>query len=128
MGRDSNIYGADDTGYAERVSSSALNTSGMGVGNTNQSDYWGATKGDEDDKGKGNTPEYESPKVEILRKILAGGGDKEKLTSPYPQLNRFPRHTPGPKTSKDEGGGVKTPPPSRQTSNSSSRYPKYSKG
>ena len=130
MGRslDSNIYGNDSTDYAESVSSSALDTSGLGYANTNLSDYWGETKGDEDDKAKGNTPEYESPDVVILRKTMAGGGDKEKLTNPYPQNQRFPRHVSGPKTSEDKGGAISDPPPSRGTSNSGSKYPRYSKG
>lgn len=117
----SNLYGADDTGMASSIASDALGTAGTGVGSINQSDYWGATK-DDDAMAKGNTPEYEDYDVDIIRKTNAGGGDRESLTNPYPQLQRFPRHTPGPKTSTDKGGGVTDPPPSRQTSKSPGKY------
>ena len=111
---------------AESISSDALATEGTGWGNKNLSDYWGATR-DDDARAKGNTPEYENPDVVILRTATAGGGDREPLLKTYPQLQKFPRHVPGPKTSEDKGGGVTDPPPARQTGSNVGKYPAYAK-
>lgn len=121
----SSIYGTDDTGAAQSIADAALDTSGMGASNINQSDNWGATAADDRAFAKGNTPEYEDYKPRILRGLEAGGGDGENLLHPYPQSQRLPRHVPGPRTSTDEGGGVTDPPPARQTGTSAGKYPAY---
>lgn len=118
---DSNIYGADDTGMASSVSSDALSvTSG-------DADWWGSIQ-DDRAVAKANVGAEstgpDDPKTPTLDGNKAGGGDGERLTSPYPQMSRFPRHNPGPKTSKDEGGGVKTPPPRNQTATRKGGSPK----
>lgn len=118
------MYGSDDTGMAESIASSALDTSGTGTANPNQSDYWDGTK-DERAMAKGNAPEYEDYEVKILRKTGAGGGDSEGLDA---SVKGGSRHRQGPKTSEDIGGGITDPPPSRATSKTASRYPKYSRG
>lgn len=117
MGRNANIYGADDTNFAEGIARDALDTSMQGIGNAS-ADIWGSEQ-DSRAVAKANVGAESSgpddPKTPILDGNLAGGGDKEPLLKNYPQMQRFPRHTPGPKTSTDEGGGVTQPPPRNQT-------------
>lgn len=117
MGRDSNIYGADSTSFAEGIASDALTTSTQGMQNVS-ADYWGSEQ-DERAIAKANVGAEstgpDDPKTPITDGMLAGGGDKERLLNPYPQTQRVPRHVKGPSTATDEGGGVKTPPPKNQT-------------
>jgi len=117
MDRDSNIYGADITSFAEGIASDALTTSTQGMQNVS-ADYWGSEQ-DERAVAKANVGAEstgpDDPKTPILDGHLAGGGDKEKLTNPYPQMGRFPRHVKGPSTATDEGGGITNPPPRNQT-------------
>lgn len=123
MGRNENIYGADKNSFAEGIASDALDTSMQGMHVSG--DYWGSNQ-DERAVAKANVGEESvgpsSPKTPELKSLTgvtdgigAGGGDSEKLLDPYPQMQRFPRHTKGPSTATDEGGGVKTPPPRNQT-------------
>lgn len=57
---DSNIYGADETAFASRISSEALSPGGE------KEDFWGA-RTDEDAKAKGNDPEHENPDVKVVK-------------------------------------------------------------
>lgn len=79
MGRslDANIYGSDETAFADSIASDAL-TPVAGASSTNISDYWGDTK-DDSAKAKGNTEARAKQDVKILRKGQAGGGDNEAL-------------------------------------------------
>lgn len=118
---DSNLYGADDTGYASRVWSDGLSTS------KGDEDIWGDFQ-DARSMAKGNVGSESlgpsDPKVPTLKGNMAGGGDKESLLNPYPQLQRFPRHTKGPSTSKDEGGGITQPMPRNQAATRKGGSPK----
>lgn len=115
MGRDFNIYGQDDNSFAERIAGDALNTA------LGDADIWGDFQ-DSRAIAKANVGAEstgpDNPKTPTVKGTghsahgtLAGGGDSEKLTTPYPQLQRFPRHSPGPKTAKDVGDGILRPPP-----------------
>src|SRR5215469_15820923 len=113
MGRDNNIYGLDDTDFAKSVWTDAL-----GSPANDPADYWGSVQDTRAQAQANIGKESLGPsgdKTPTLDGNLAGGGDNERLTSPYPQMSKFPRHVPGPRTSKDEGGGVKSPPPRNQT-------------
>jgi len=56
---DYNIYGADDNGFAESVSSDALKPGG-------KEDIWGGTF-DQSAKAKGNDPENENPDAKSIK-------------------------------------------------------------
>ena len=124
---DSNLYGSDDCGMADSISADALTPEHT----VDIADHWGSIQ-DERAIAKANVGEEstgpDAPKTPVLdgsrHGTLAGGGDHEGLTDPYPQMGRFPRHVPGPKTSTDEGGGVKTPPPANQLATRKGGSPK----
>lgn len=126
--RDLSIYGFDETAYADVVSSKALDPSaGM-----DSPDYWGSEQ-DDRAQAKANVGAESlgptSPDTPVVNgrsgnSANKGRGDVEKLMHPYPQLQKFPRHTPGTKTSKDEGGAMTTPPPRNQTSTKKGGSPK----
>jgi hypothetical protein len=127
---DSNIYGADDTKMAADVASDALDTSGWSI---DMADYWGEVQDDraiaKSNVGSESTgptdPDTPVSGSSVLKGhrqgSLAGNyGDRESLRMP-PQWKGNNAHKPGPKTSTDEGGGVKSPPPSNQTSSKTGR-------
>lgn len=130
MGRslDSNIYGADELGQARGVWTDALDTS------LGDADYWGDIQ-DARGTAKANVGAEstgpDDPKTPVVKGTgnsahgtLAGGGDSEALTSPYPQLQRFPRHVRGPKGAHDVGDGIKRPPPRNQLANKKGGSPR----
>lgn len=127
MGYSDAIYGIDSNSFAEGVSRKSL-SQGRGT-----EDIWGDAQ-DDRAQAKANVGAESSgpsnPKTPILRGVAnkaasnKGRGDVENITSPYPQLGRFPRHVKGPSKSEDNGGGKTSPPPRNQTTNKKGGSPK----
>lgn len=82
MGRDSNIYGADDNNFAEGVASDALS-------NTAGSYIWGGLKDARADSWDG-TKDPQEGDPDVLAGNKAGAGDDGKMDWNYD--SKLPRH------------------------------------